>query len=96
MTLAIFYSTTLLWIFRTAGSSQEMPGMRNAKADKRCLALIGRKWDALLANMQMQGGKAPIPAQNPTAAAPEHQGTVVTIQVNSAHSSNSNTALDHR
>lgn len=42
---------------RDAGQKQ------NAKADKRCLSLIGGEWDAFLAKMQMQVGKAPILAQ---------------------------------
>lgn len=49
---------------------------QNAKADQRCLPVIGGEWDAFLAKMQMQVGKAPILAQNPTAAAPEHEGTL--------------------
>lgn len=52
---------------RDAGQKQ------NAKADQRCLPLIGGEWDAFLAKTQMQAGKAPILAQNPTAAAPEHE-----------------------
>lgn len=60
---------------RDAGQKQ------NAKADKRCLPLIGGEWDAFLAKMQMQVGKAPILAQNPTTAAPEHEGTLLCLRL---------------
>lgn len=48
---------------------------QNAKADKRCLSLIGGEWDAFLAKMQMQAGKAPI------LAAPEHEGTLLCLRL---------------
>lgn len=66
---------------------------QNAKADKRCLSLIGGEWDAFLAKMQTQLGKAPILAQNPTEK--QHPSTkehfCVCQQQQHAHSPNTST-----